>query len=201
MSNKIKKIISMFSVVLGMAILASAPVYAKIGSAVRDSNGGKVIDSSGNCVRTQWMTDVDECRTGRVQVTREAINEIMKMEERIVYFNFDKHDVKDSEKDKLDTLADALKSHNVKVVKVVGYTDRIGTKNYNKTLSIYRANAVKHYLNSKVKLDSSIVQLRGLGDEDQVKGCENIKQREELIDCLSPNRRVEIEVDYYDNMK
>jgi len=32
-----------------------------------------------------------------------------------------------------------------------------------------------------------------------VRGCSGIKRSSELIKCLAPNRRVEIEIDFYDN--
>jgi OOP family OmpA-OmpF porin len=83
----------------------------------------------------------------------------------------------------------------------VGYTDRIGTDEYNYKLSENRANAVKEYLDSQVKLDSSIVEIKWLGKNNLIIKCLDTMSRTELIQCLAPNRRVEVEVDYYDQRK
>jgi len=183
--------------VVGMAlgIFSSLPQAALASvdlDAVRDSNGNFVRDSNNNCVRTKWETP-DPCCDG---VKSDAISEIMKMEERIAYFDFDKSILKESEKAKLRKFAEACRKNNIRHVKIVGYTDRIGTDSYNHGLSKRRAHSVKAYLDSIIKLDSSIVEVKALGKHHQVKGCEDVKERNELIDCLAPNRRVEVEVSY-----
>ena len=198
MKNKFLTFTSSLMLALSFLVLGCIPASANMQDVVRDSNGGIVRDAAGDCVRTEWMNDKDECGTTS---SHYAVQAIMGMDERIIHFDFDKSDVKSSQKEKLDTLAAALKAHNIRAVKVVGYTDKIGTNDYNQKLSHKRANAVKHYLDSKVKLDKSVVHLRALGKENQVKECEGITNRKELIECLAPNRRVEIEVDYYDQMK
>lgn len=185
---------------------AAIAVFANLGIAnaetsndvVFDNSGGKVMDGFGGCVRTMWMSASDPCI--KAEVKGDIISKIMKMEERKIYFDFDKHGLKTSEKDKLNVLASVLAKHNIKNVKIVGYTDPIGTEKYNSVLSNKRADAVKHYLDSKVKLDSSVVDLRGLGEANLVKDCKEVKAHKEKIKCLAPNRRVEIEVDYFDNM-
>lgn len=170
--------------------ISNAAIYR---DAVRDKSGNFVLDSKGDCVRTQWQTSSDPCLA-----QRDVIEEIMLMEERKVYFDFDSDIIKNSEKNKLQIIVDVLKHHDITVIKIVGYTDRIGTESYNYKLSQRRAEAVKNYVNSLIQLDSSKVEIRGLGKTHQVKSCASIKKRDELIACLEPNRRVEIEVDYYD---
>ncbi len=75
---------------------------------------------------------------------------------------------------------------------VNGYTDRLGSDNYNLTLSEKRAVAVAEYLKSIGVTDP--IELRGLGKQRALKICEHITILKKLIDCLAPNRRVEIEV-------
>lgn len=157
---------------------------------VISTNGNPVRDSNGGCVRTKWTVATDKCCHGHKH------SSIMHMDERIIYFDFNKSNLKDSERSKLDVLAGAIKENNIHAVKVVGYTDRIGKSEYNHKLSHARAEQVRQYLGSKVKLQSSVVSLRGLGEANQVKACNDIKDRGELINCLAPNRRVEVEVDY-----
>lgn len=71
----------------------------------------------------------------------------------------------------------------------VGYTDKLGSDKYNLTLSSKRAKAVKDYLvESGIKAD---ITTRGAGKDSKQVSCDNFG-KSELIDCLSPNRRVEI---------
>jgi OOP family OmpA-OmpF porin len=157
---------------------------------VVSSNGTVVRDSFGGCVRTKFHVAEEKCGKHHHK------GDIMHMDERVIYFDFNQSALKDAEKSKLDVLAMAIKENNIHAVKVVGYTDRIGTEGYNHKLSHQRAEKVRQYLGSKVRLQSNVVSLRGLGESNQVKSCEGVHGRNELIDCLAPNRRVEVEVDY-----
>ena len=44
-------------------------------------------------------------------------------------------------------------------------------------------------------LESSIIELRAMGKTNEYASCEGMKGNE-LISCLMPNRRVEVEIDY-----
>ena len=82
----------------------------------------------------------------------------------------------------------------LELVLVTGHTDRIGTQQYNQRLSERRADAVRDYLVSKgVPRDK--IETLGMGKTQPVPGvvC-NQKALKELIACLAPNRRVEVEV-------
>ncbi len=108
-------------------------------------------------------------------------------------FDFDKATLKPLGKQKLDELAAKIQGMNVEVVVATGYTDRIGSDKYNDRLSLRRAQAVKSYLVSK-GVDSSKVYTEGKGKRNPVTtGC-NQKNRKQLISCLAPDRRVEVEV-------
>lgn len=81
----------------------------------------------------------------------------------------------------------------VDAVKVVGYTDPMGTVAYNKALSQRRANTVKQAL-KKAGVNAPI-QAEGLGKANLlVKGCQKKFKgnRKARIACDQPNRRVEI---------
>ena len=71
----------------------------------------------------------------------------------------------------------------------------IGSENYNKKLSLRRAETVKIYLISK-GIDPNHIFTEGRGESNPVTGntCEENMKREALINCLSPDRRVEIKV-------
>ena len=76
---------------------------------------------------------------------------------------------------------------------VYGYTDRLGSDAYNNKLSQRRADSVSNELQSK----GVIVKVsEGKGKSSPVTGnkCDGVKGRTNLINCLAPDRRVEIVV-------
>ena len=93
---------------------------------------------------------------------------------------------------KLDEISTGLKTDTrVNNVVITGYADRIGSNSYNQKLSEQRANSVKNYLTAQ-GIDASRLSAVGKGEENPVVTC-NQKKRADLIVCLEPNRRVEIE--------
>lgn len=93
---------------------------------------------------------------------------------------------------KLEEIATALKTPgSPKQVVITGYTDRLGSEAYNQKLSEERALAVKAYIvNSGIDADRLVAE--GKGEADPVVVC-NDRNKAALIDCLKPNRRVEID--------
>jgi len=158
---------------------------------VGDVSGQQVRDSQGFCVRTKWETNDDEC-------ARKV--DISKMSESIIYFDFDKSELSASEKIKIVTLANIFTQHNIERVKIVGYTDMIGASSYNDALSQRRANEVKSHLTSLVKLESAATEVRAMGSANPVKDCGTLTNAA-LKECLAPNRRVEVELDYTDTIQ
>ena len=93
---------------------------------------------------------------------------------------------------KLDEIASAIGGNReVNEVVITGYTDRIGSDKYNQKLSERRAMAVKTYLVGK-GVESSRLKAQGKGEADPVVVCSD-KKLPALIQCLEPNRRVEVE--------
>ena len=93
---------------------------------------------------------------------------------------------------RLDEIAAALTADpSITDVDITGYADRLGSEKYNLKLSEQRANAVRDYLVAK-GIDGARLKAYGKGEANPVVTCDN-KNRAELIKCLEPNRRVEVE--------
>ena len=111
-------------------------------------------------------------------------------------FDFDKAVLKPEGKRALDTevVAKLKQVQKVELVLVTGHTDRLGSQAYNQKLSERRAATVRDYLVSQ-GVDRSKIETLGMGKTQPVPGvrCEQ-RNRKELIACLQPHRRVEVEV-------
>lgn len=93
----------------------------------------------------------------------------------------------------LDEIAAALQADTtINNVDITGYTDRLGSDKYNQKLSERRANAVRDYLVSK-GVDGSRLRATGKGKADPIVTDCKQKKKSDLIACLAPNRRVEVE--------
>ncbi len=106
-------------------------------------------------------------------------------------FGFDRAVLKDTTE--IDQVIAKMKDNEIFMsVKVIGHTDKLGSEAYNQKLSERRANQVRDYMISKgIEADRLIAIGKG---EDQPKvNCDDVKGRKAQIQCLAPNRRVEIE--------
>jgi OmpA-OmpF porin, OOP family len=73
----------------------------------------------------------------------------------------------------------------------------LGSFEYNDALSMRRAEAVKSYLVSQ-GIDASMISAYGAGESTPIELCSESLPRKQLIECLQPNRRVEIEANRSD---
>ncbi len=114
-----------------------------------------------------------------------------------ILFDFDKYDLKPAGKKALDDLYDEAKSMDPQngFVSVTGHADRIGTEKYNQRLSEQRATAVADYLMDKGK-QAEKIKVEGMGETSPVTGntCDKVRPFQKLVECLAPDRRVEVEV-------
>jgi OmpA-OmpF porin, OOP family len=112
-------------------------------------------------------------------------------------FDFAKDTVKPAGKQALDVFAAELKGAQFDVITVTGYTDRIGSHDYNMKLSTRRAESVKSYLVETAGIPSDKITARGADGSDPVTKpdeCPGEKRTPKLIACLQPDRRVDVEV-------
>jgi OmpA-OmpF porin, OOP family len=109
-------------------------------------------------------------------------------------FHFDRGDeagMLPDGKDALDRLANELEQRgDVKNIELVGYADRLGTPSHNDGLSTKRADTVRRYLQMH-GLGEVPMRSHGEGSRDPLVEC-NDTHRTALIDCLAPDRRVEL---------
>ena len=110
-------------------------------------------------------------------------------------FAFDKATVNDltaQGRAELDRIAGELKAApQVRDIEIQAHTDLLGSQDYNFALSQARANAVREHLVA-AGVQPALVRAIGMGKGHPVKTCDTSLPRQALIDCLAPNRRVQI---------
>lgn len=180
--------------------LATPAFAAPAEDAAYDKNKGPVIDSRGNCVRTQWQDKNDPCAAPEAPkpvavrpMPRPAPMPVISREARTIYFDFNKAALSQEGMTKLDQLAEVINSSKaITDVTIHGFTDQIGTDSYNQALAQKRVDSVKTYLDSKSRLQAQ-GDIRGLGKASPEAECEKLKKRAEKISCMAKERRVEVE--------
>jgi len=113
-------------------------------------------------------------------------------------FAFDKAVLTPTGRSRIDSTLQEYKSSGFRPrsISVVGYTDPLGSTEYNQRLSLARANAVRDYLVNQ-GVPAGVIQTEGHGKTDlkiTEADCrsQGARTRAALISCLEPNRRVEI---------
>lgn len=110
-------------------------------------------------------------------------------------FDFNKATLRPEGVEKLTKLVDDVKGLKLEVIIAVGHADRLGSDAYNQKLSERRAAAVKTFLVGK-GVEPNRVYTEGKGEKQPVTKAGDCKgpKSKKVIDCLQPDRRVEIEV-------
>lgn len=110
-------------------------------------------------------------------------------------FGFNSSKLSAEGKQSVASVTKEINDNNLKDVRidVEGHTDRIGSDKYNLELSKKRARAVvEEFIADGV--DPSTITAEGYGKTRPVTGdkCNGIKNRKALVECLAPDRRVEV---------
>lgn len=200
-----KKTLFASTAALALMLAYTAPAQADTWSqqeVVRSTSGLVVTDSRGNCVRTHSIGDENECSIGQFTEAPKPVaapRTELESDERTVYFYFDSTELTPEGKAKLDGVAEKLKNaKDVRSADIVGFADRIGNTDYNRDLSERRAKAVQAYLTQRGYLNTRVAEVRGVGESQSTTPCPENTSREQMINCLSPDRKVEVEVVYTD---
>jgi outer membrane protein OmpA-like peptidoglycan-associated protein len=106
---------------------------------------------------------------------------------RNIYFDFNKATFKTESNSELNRLETMMKQNPNLQVEISGHTDFVGTKEFNKALSLRRANAVRSFLTSK-GVDPRRIKTKGYGEERPIASNDDEQEGREL------NRRVEFKV-------
>jgi outer membrane protein OmpA-like peptidoglycan-associated protein len=102
-----------------------------------------------------------------------------------VNFDFDKSNIREEDKAKLQEAVDFVKKYPGAKVRLEGHTDSIGTEQYNQALSERRAESVKNYLVKEGAAEESKTTAIGYGESRPVAPNKTEEGR-------AKNRRVEI---------
>ena len=200
--------------VSALAQTAGMDTKGTVGDAI-DTRGGVVKSGTGLCWRTGYWTPamaVEECDPDLVKKAapmaagpkvapppavvagpKPAAQNVTLAADAL--FDFNKSVLRAEGKAKLDKLAGDIKNIKLEVIIAVGHADRFGTDAYNQKLSEKRAEAVKAYLVSK-GLEPNRVYTEGKGKKQPITKADQCKgpKSKKVIECLQPDRRVEIEV-------
>ena len=112
-----------------------------------------------------------------------------------ILFEFDRSDAASivEGQDSIRSLANRINQvSGTSPVIVSGYTDRLGSDAYNQKLSAARANTVAHLLVNYGVVPQRI-KIEGNNKTDLYQQCDGSQRSSDLIECLGPNRRVNVD--------
>jgi len=134
--------------------------------------------------REQELAHLQQVLSHIADTRRTANGLVVTLSSNSIRFDFDKADIKPPYRETLSRIAGVLMSVQGYAINVFGYTDDVGTAEYNLKLSERRAQAVRDYL-VQSGIDAKIVTTKGYGKSDpRVPG--------DSATAHATNRRVEI---------
>jgi len=136
----------------------------------------------------QAQTSIDDCEAELRVVDRITLYSY-------ALFGFSAAKLEPSAKARLDRLADSIREIKaLEEVVLVGHTDRLrsdGHPERNQLLSERRAESIKQYLIGK-GIPADRIHASGAGSSEPIVKCSTEQSKKQQIECLQPNRRVEI---------
>ena len=119
---------------------------------------------------TANKVNVDKQETANkaeTKVVEQGMAEQKKVNFPIIYFDFNRTDINQSEKSKLDDILRTLKENPNMKVTITGWCDTIGSKAANRYISRQRAEGVKRWLIKK-GINASRISAVGNGSDDSL---------------------------------
>ncbi len=114
-----------------------------------------------------------------------------------IYFDFDKYNLKDSQKESMLKFIQELDSTMIESISIYGYTDDRGKDEYNYTLSTNRANTIKDVLVQKGIKNKIIVSIEGKGkimiDDDLVDNLPEVRSKNRRVDVVANLKEIKEE--------
>ena len=129
--------------------------------------------------------DIEKLKSENLNLKNEIskIYEILKDKKEVVSdvavvdkFEFDKTDISEGNMKKIDEF---LGKRKISVLNIIGYTDKVGTEQYNIDLSLRRAKSVKEYIKNKMLY--GVINIFGKGEKEPISSNDEENRRVELI--------------------
>jgi len=185
-------------------ILLLAVFTAGMGAAMdvqaRGGDGKAVMPREQPCVHgMNWNKSMPPCAKPTVVVDDEKVKIVFALDDA-EFFGVDKATLNDTSMKDLDRLVSAIDSaDDISSILITGHADRLGPEPYNNRLAQTRANNVKTYLVGKGLPGEKIVAV-GEGLDEPWASCPDSTGDRALIKCLAPNRRVDVEAVFVDDV-
>lgn len=134
--------------------------------------------------REEELNRMQEALNRVVETHRTPNGMVMVLPNSIFRFDFDSSELSQRNRELLSRIAGVLLVSKAYGLSVFGYTDDVGTAEYNQQLSLRRAKAVQDYL-TQSGIDPAIISVKGYGKTSPL-------VRGTSADNRAKNRRVEI---------
>ncbi|MBA3497405.1 MAG: OmpA family protein [Gemmatimonadales bacterium] len=149
--------------------------------------GAAVGGAAGSIIGDQMDRQAREIDVNVPGATVERVGEGIQVTfESGLLYDFDSDAVKATARQNLAALSNSLEKYPKSDLLILGHTDSVGTDDYNKRLSVRRADAAAEYLVSQ-GIDRSRIGTGGLGEEEPIAAnADDVGRRR--------NRRVEVAI-------
>lgn len=188
-------------ILLAATSLASMPAFAGSKDNAFNKGGSAIVTKSGDCVLTKWEggknCDPAPKPEPVAQPAPPPPQPEIQYEKRVVYFDFGKSVLSGEAVSKLDSLISTMAGYtNITKAEVYGFADVVGSKDANYKLAERRGFAVRDYIASRTNIPVEAMGIKSLGEDSPTAQCDGIKNKAKLVECLAPDRRVEVEFTY-----
>ena len=134
---------------------------------------------------TSPIVNYEEVQSSEIEVRGTDGFSVYTLDEKIL-FDFDKAEIRPGGEEKLEEIISSVeKRHPDGEIAVRGYTDAIGSKDYNRELAEDRAQEVASYITENAEISDDQIDILAKGEQDPVATNETAEGRQK-------NRRVEI---------